>query len=107
MVVLTLLVCAVVRQSSADKPLDLTFSEFVNDVNSDSVAEVTMVGTDVSGTLRKNNAKFKTTIPSNYPDLYKSLTEKNVKVTIKDNSSGSVISWVVNGDRKSTRLNSS
>jgi len=97
MVVLTLLVWAVVRQSSADKPLDLTFSEFVNDVNSDSVAEVTMVGTDVSGTLRKNNAKFKTTIPSNYPDLYKSLTEKNVKVTIKDNSSGSVISWVVNG----------
>src|SRR6266568_1405133 len=97
MVVLTLLVWAVVRNNTAERPLDLTFSEFVNDVSSDAVAEVTMVGTDVSGALRKNNQKFKTTIPSNYPDLYKSLTEKNVKVTIKDNSSGSVISWVMNG----------
>jgi len=97
MVVLTLLVWAVVRNNTAERPLDLTFSEFVNDVNTDAVSEVTMVGTDVSGALRKNNQKFKTTIPSNYPDLYKSLTEKNVKVTIKDNSSGSVISWVMNG----------
>jgi cell division protease FtsH len=97
MVVLTLLVWAVVKNASAEPPLNLTFSDFINDVNSDSVAEVTIVGTDVSGALKKNNAKFKTTIPSNYPDLYKSLTEKNVKVTIKDNSSGSVISWVMNG----------
>jgi len=97
MVVLTLLVWAVVRNNTAERPLDLTFSEFVSDVSSDGVAEVTIVGTDVSGALRKNNQKFKTTIPSNYPDLYKSLTEKNVKVTIKDNSSGSVISWVMNG----------
>ena len=97
MVVLTVLVWAVVRQASADKPLDMTFSEFVNDVNSDSVSEVTISGTDAQGTLRKNNTKFKTTIPANYPDLYKSLTDKNVKVTIKDNSNGTMISWVMNG----------
>src|SRR5439155_200850 len=29
--------------------------------------------------------------------LYKSLTDKNVKVTIKDNSNGTMISWVMNG----------
>jgi cell division protease FtsH len=97
MVVLTLLVWAVVRNASAERPLDLTFSDFVNDVNTDLVGEVTISGTDVQGKLRKNNAPFKTTIPANYPDLYKSLTEKNVKVTIKDNSGGSVISWVMNG----------
>ena len=97
MVVLTLLVWAVVRNASAERPLDLTFSEFVNDVNSDSVAEVTISGTDASGTLRKNNAKFKTAIPANYPDLYKTLTEKNVSVTFKDDSGGNVISWVMNG----------
>src|SRR5207244_5319747 len=55
------------------------------------------VGTGDSDHLENNNAKSNTTIPSNYPDLYRSLTEKNVKVTIKDNSSGSVISWVMNG----------
>jgi cell division protease FtsH len=97
MVVLTLLVWAVVRNASTERPLQLRFSEFISDVESDSVAEVTIDGTDVMGTLRKNNAPFTTTIPSNYPDLYKSLTEKNVQVTIKDNSSGSLISWVING----------
>ena len=48
MVVLTLLVWAVVRNASAERPLDLTFSEFVNDVNSDSVAEVTISETTYS-----------------------------------------------------------
>jgi cell division protease FtsH len=97
MVVLTLLVWAVVRNASAERPLQLRFSEFISDVESESVAEVTIDGTDVMGTLRKNNTLFRTTIPSNYPDLYKRLTEKNVQVTIKDNSNGSLISWVMNG----------
>ena len=54
-------------------------------------------GTDVSGTLKKDSAKFKTTIPTNYPDLYKTLTEKNVSVVIKDSSGGSWMTWLANG----------
>src|SRR5208282_5306808 len=52
---------------------------------------------DVSGTLKKDGAKFKTTIPTNYPDLYKTLTEKNVSVVIKDSSGGNWLTWLANG----------
>jgi ferredoxin len=38
---------------------------------------VTIVGTDVTGALKKGD-KFRTTVPANYPDLYKSLQEKNL-----------------------------
>ncbi|HEY3161754.1 MAG TPA: ATP-dependent zinc metalloprotease FtsH, partial [Vicinamibacterales bacterium] len=41
--------------------------------------------------------KFKTTIPANYPDLYKGLLEKGVSVQIKDASGGTWMTWLGNG----------
>ncbi len=97
MVALTLLVWAVVRNNTAQSVTELSFTDLVNEVNKDNVAEVTIVGTDVTGAFKKNSGKFKSAIPANYPDLYKILQEKNVKVVIKDASSGSWTSWLVNG----------
>ncbi len=97
MVALTLLVWAVVRNNTVQSVTDLSFTDLVNEVNKDNVAEVTIVGADVTGTFKKNSGKFKSAIPTNYPDLYKILQEKNVKVVIKDASSGSWTSWLVNG----------
>ncbi len=96
MVALTLVIWAVVHNSTADHPADLTFSDFMDAVNKDSVRDVTISGTDVTGT-KKDNSKFKSTIPANYPDLYKVLQDKNVKTTIKDNSSSGWMTWVANG----------
>src|SRR5512142_2445839 len=96
MVALTLVIWAVVRQSGSEHPADLTFSELMDSVNKDTVREVTISGTDVTGT-KKDNSKFKSTIPANYPDLYKILQDKNVKTTIKDNSSSGWMTWVANG----------
>ena len=97
MAVTALLIWAVVRSSTGASIQELTFTSFVNEVNRDNVSEVQISGTDVSGTLKKNGAKFKTTIPANYPDLYKTLTEKNVSVVIKDSSGGNWLTWLANG----------
>ncbi len=97
MVVTALLIWAVVRSSTGEHISNYTFTEFVNQVDGGNVQEVTISGTDVTGILKKDNSKFKTTIPANYPDLYKDLLGKNVKVTVKSESSGSWMTWLANG----------
>ncbi len=99
MAVTALLIWAVVRSNTGQQPKDYTFTDFLDAVNKDNVKDVRIVGTEVSGTLKKevNGAlKFRTTIPANYPDLYKSLAEKNVNMDIKDSSGGSWMTWVAN-----------
>jgi cell division protease FtsH len=97
MVVTALLIWEVVRSSTGASIQELTFTSFINEINRDNVREVQITGSDVSGTLKKESAKFKTTIPTNYPDLYKTLTEKNVSVVIKDSSGGYWMTWLANG----------
>jgi len=97
MAVFALLIWAVVRSNTGERVREMTFTEFTNEVNKDNVRDVTIVGSDASGSLKKDNAKFKTTIPANFPDLYKTLQEKNVNITIKDNSGGTWMTWVANG----------
>jgi len=99
MAVTALLIWAVVKSSTGEKIQDLTFTQFINEVNKDNVHDVTIVGTDATGTLKqpKENGKFRTTIPSNYPELYKALLEKNVDVKQKDSSGSNWMTWVANG----------
>ena len=97
MVVTALLIWAVVRSSTGEHVSNYTFTQFVNQVDGGNVQQVTIAGTDVTGVLKKDNAKFKTTIPSNYPDLYKDLLSKDVKVTVKSESSSSWVTWLANG----------
>jgi cell division protease FtsH len=97
MVVTALLIWAVVRSSTGEHISNYTFTEFVNQVDGGNVQEVTISGTDVTGVLKKDNSKFKTTIPANYPDLYKDLLGKNVKVTVKSDSGSSWMTWLANG----------
>ena len=97
MVATAALLYLMVKNSAGDKVQDFNFSRFMMDVNGDNVKDVTIAGTEVSGTLKKDGSKFKTTIPANYPDLYKTLQEKNVNLTIKDNSGNTWITWVGQG----------
>jgi cell division protease FtsH len=97
MAVAALLIWAVVRSSTGERVRELTYTEFTTEVNKDNVRDVTIAGGDVTGTFKKDNSHFKTTIPSNYPDLYKTLQDKNVNVIIKDNSGSSWMTWVANG----------
>ena len=97
MAVTAVLIWAVVKSSTGEKVADLTFTQFMSEVNKDNVRDVTIAGGDVTGTYKKDNAHFRATIPSNYPDLYKTLQDKNVNVTIKDNSGNSWMTWLANG----------
>jgi cell division protease FtsH len=97
MAVTAVLIWAVVKSSTGEKVADLSFTQFTTAVNKDDVREVTIVGGDVTGTYKKDSSHFKATIPSNYPDLYKTLQDKNVNVTIKDNSGNSWMTWLANG----------
>jgi len=97
MAVTALLIWAVVRSSTGERVRDMTFTEFVTAVNKDDIHDVTITGTDVTGTFKKDNSHFRTTIPANYPDLYKTLQDKNVNTIIKDNSGGSWMTWLANG----------
>jgi cell division protease FtsH len=97
MAVTALLIWAVVKSSTSERVTELTFSAFMDDVNKDNVKTVTILGTEVNGELRKDGSKFRATIPANYPDLYKTLLDKNVVATIKDSSGTSWMTWVANG----------
>ena len=97
MAVTALLIWAVVKSSTGKTVRDLTFTEFTTEVNKDTVRDVTIAGPDVTGTFKKDNSSFRSTIPSNYPDLYKTLQEKNVNTIIKDNSGNNWMTWLANG----------
>ncbi len=97
MAVTALLIWAVVKSSTGEHVRDLTFTEFTTEVNKDDIRDVTITGTDVTGTFKKDNSHFRTTIPANYPDLYKTLQDKNVNTIIKDNSGSSWMTWLANG----------
>jgi len=85
------LLIAVVRTGQAPNKKELVFSEFMTDIAAGQVAEVSIAANDVKGKLT-NGQELHTTVPLNYPDIYTKLTDKNVKVDIKDTSSGTWLS---------------
>ena len=97
MAVTALLIWAVVKSSTGKQVKEMTFSEFTTEVSKDNIHDVTITGTEVTGTFKKDNSNFHTTIPTNYPDIYKALQEKGVNTTIKDSSGSPWMTWLVNG----------
>ncbi len=86
----------VVRQSSGgQKDAEKNFTQFLADVNQGTVQEVTISGMEVRGKLRDNKG-FHTTVPANYPDMYKMLQDKGVSVNVRDISGGGWPSWLFN-----------
>lgn len=72
-----------------------SFSEFMNKVEAGEVAKVEIQGNAVQGEF-KDQTKFKTFIPPDFPDVYKSLRERDVEITVKDASGSSWLAWGVN-----------
>ena len=97
MAVTALLIWAVVKSSTGEHIKDLTFTELITRSIKTKSSDVTIAGTDVTGTFKKDNIHFRSTIPANYPDLYKTLQDKNVNTIIKDNSGNSWMTWLANG----------
>jgi cell division protease FtsH len=95
-VVSAVLLWQVVRTgTTGPKEKEIGFSEFLADVDSGNVHDVTFIGQEVKGKL-KNDQLFHTIAPANYPDMYKKLNDKEVPYSFKDISGGSWPSWILN-----------
>ena len=82
--------------STGAKEREINFSEFLSQVDQANVSEVTMIGQEVRGKFKNDKATFHTTVPSNYPDMYKILHDKGVNITVKDAQGGGWPGWLLN-----------
>jgi len=96
LVCVAVLLFAVVRTGQGRKETELSFTDFLNKVQQGEIKEITVTGNEVHGTYANQNLGLHTIIPTNYPDVYKLLTDKGVQVNIKDTSSGTWISILLN-----------
>jgi cell division protease FtsH len=80
---------------SGSKEREVSFSEFMSQVDQGNVAEVTILNTEVRGKYRNDKTGFRTTVPANYPDMIKMLRDKNVLISVKDGQSGNWPSWLL------------
>jgi len=82
--------------SNSQKDKEVNFSQFMSDVDQGAVREVTVIGLEVRGKYKSDNSQFHTTIPPNYPDMYKTLRDKGVSINVKDISNGTWPTWILN-----------
>jgi cell division protease FtsH len=77
------------RDGQKDKEVNVT--EFMSDVDSNNISEITVNGMEVRGKFR-DGSQFHTTAPSNYftPEMLKSLQSRNVKIVFRDINGGNL-----------------
>jgi cell division protease FtsH len=97
LICVAVLLWAVVRNGQNKKEENLSLTAFFTEVENGRVRQVEISGNEVKGTYADDTTKtLRTTIPLNYPDLYKTLREKKVNVNIKEASSSQWVSLLVN-----------
>ena len=89
-----LLWSVVKNNSTGVKEREVNFSQFLAEVDQGKIKDVTVYGPEVRGNYRDEKAGFHTTVPANYTDMYKSLRDKGVNITVKDVSGGGWPSWL-------------
>ena len=82
--------------TNAQKEKEIGFSEFLSEVDSGNIHDVTFIGQEVKGKFKNPDSPFHSIVPANYPDMYKKLTEKGVPYSFKDISNGTWPSWILN-----------
>ena len=82
LICVAVLLWAVVRQGHNKTDHALSFSEFLDKVESGNVRDVVINGNEVKGDFVNSDA-FHTIAPSNYPKLYDLLQDKKVQMTFR------------------------
>ncbi len=86
----------VVKGTGAGQEKNISLTQLLNDADQGKVAEVTVNGSEVTGHYREDpKNQFHTTIPANYPDMYKTLREHGVNITIKDQNSNAWLGFLI------------
>ncbi|MEO8870024.1 MAG: ATP-dependent zinc metalloprotease FtsH [Granulicella sp.] len=93
---ITCLVCLwqFVKGSNAGPDKGISLTQLLNDADQGKVAEVTVNGSEVTGHYA-DKSLFHTTIPANYPDMYKTLRDHGVNINIKDQNSSAWLSVLI------------
>ncbi len=81
-------------QTSQITRKDMTFSEFLDSVEARRVQSVTISGNLIRGVM-KGGDEFRTTAPSSYNDLVKSLRDHGVEINVKDTSRAPWFSYLL------------
>jgi len=93
---ITCLVCLwqFVKGTSSGPDKGISLTQLLNDTDQGKVTEVTVNGEQVTGHYT-DKTQFHTTIPTNYPDMYKTLRDHGVNVNIKDQNSNAWLSILI------------
>ena len=87
---LVLLWQIVQKSTNSGKDQEISFSQFMDDARQGQVKDVTITNSTVTGHFRNDqNAQFHTTVPANYPDMFKTLQDNKVAITFKDTQGNS------------------
>jgi cell division protease FtsH len=79
------------------KQKEINFSEFMSQVDQGNVQDVTVTNQEVVGHYKNDKTtSFHTTVPPGYNDMYKTLRDKGVNITVKDAQGGSWPTWLLN-----------
>ena len=89
------LLYAVVHNQKTRVEQQISFTHFMNEVSKGNVKYVSISGSEVRGQF-KDESGLRTLIPTNYPDVYKLLQDKNVTVDIKEANSSHWVSMLIN-----------
>jgi len=81
--------------NSGAKEREINYSEFMSQVDENSVSEVTVVGNDVRGKFKNDKTSFHVVVPPNYSEMYKPMRDHGVTITVKDANGGSY-TWLIN-----------
>src|SRR6201747_2046048 len=85
----------VVKTTGAGQEKNISLTQLLNDADAGKVSEVVVNGSEVTGHWKDDKTQFHTTIPGNYPDMYKTLRDHGVNITIKDQNSNAWLGFLI------------
>jgi len=94
---LVIILYTVVKPGNKKVEQPLTFSQFLTAVEAGKIKSVQITANEVKGSfVDEAEGTLRTLIPSNFPDVYKMLRDKDVNVEIKEASNANFISLIIN-----------
>src|SRR3981189_3537953 len=85
----------VVKTTGGTQEKNISLTQLLNDADQGKISDVIVSGAEVTGHYRDDKNLFHTTIPGNYPDMYKTLRDHGVNITIKDQSQNQWLSLLI------------
>ena len=79
------------------KEQEISFSTFMADAQQGLISDVTLVSnSEVHGHYKNKSETFHTNVPANYPDMFRTLNDEKVQITIKPTDGNSWLPILIN-----------